>query len=134
MTGHTLLLDTNILLHALIAPQRLPEPIRADLTKAQNRVLFSTASLWEIAIKSSLNRADFDFDSADIERLATETGFELLAILPEHCHEAARLPWHHRDPFDRLLIAQTLSLPAYLLTTDSQLSGYSQLVREVAYS
>jgi PIN domain nuclease of toxin-antitoxin system len=131
MTGHTLLLDTNVLLHALIAPERLPKPIRADLTEPQNRVLFSTASLWEIAIKSSLNRADFDFDSADIERLAAGTGFELLPILPEHCHQVARLPWHHRDPFDRLLVAQTLSLPAYLLTTDSRLTDYSQLVREV---
>lgn len=131
MEGQTFLLDTNILLHALIAPQRLPELTRADLTETQNRVLFSTASLWEVAIKSSLSRADFDFDSVDIERLAEATGFQQLPILPEHCHKVAALPWHHRDPFDRLLVAQTISLPAYLLTTDSMLSPYSQLVREI---
>ena len=131
MAGNTLLLDTNILLHALIAPQRLPEQTRTDLIEAQNRVLFSTASLWEIAIKSSLKRADFNFDSADIERLAEATGFELLPILPAHCHTVAKLPWHHRDPFDRLLIAQTLSLPAYFLTSDSMLTPYSQLVTPI---
>ena len=81
------------------APERMPRPVRVDLTEARNRVLFSTASLWETTITSSLNRADCNFDSADIERL---------------------------------LIAQTLSLPAYRLATDSRLAVHSELVREVA--
>ena len=124
MAGNTLLLDTNILLHALIAPQRLPEQTRTDLIEAQNRVLFSTASLWEIAIKSSLNRADFNFDSADIERLAEATGFVLLPILPEHCHTVAKLPWHHRDPFDRTLAAQAIEEGIELMTRDATLAAY----------
>ena len=131
MDAQTLLLDTNVLLHALIAPQRLPEPIRNDLSAVQNRVLYSTASLWEVAIKSSLNRGDFNFDSADVEDLAEQTGFERLDILPAHCHTVAEFPWHHRDPFDRLLVAQAISLPAYLLTTDAMLPPFSQLVRHV---
>ena len=133
MDGHTFLLDTNVLLYALIAPDRLPEQTRNDLSQGQNRVLFSVASLWEIAIKSSLNRKDFSFNSTDIEELAEKTGFEILPILSEHCHAVAELPWHHRDPFDRLLIAQAMSLPAYLLTTDSMLPPYSALVRQIAH-
>lgn len=131
MDGHTFLLDTNVLLHALIAPNRLPEQTQSDLIHGQNRILFSVASLWEIAIKASLKREDFNFDSADIEGLAEKTGFEQLPILPEHCHAVAKLPWHHRDPFDRLLIAQAMSLPAYLLTTDAMLQPYSTLVRQI---
>ncbi|PZA01136.1 type II toxin-antitoxin system VapC family toxin [Gammaproteobacteria bacterium 2W06] len=132
MESRSFLLDTNILLHALLEPERLPQATQADLSNAGNRVICSVASLWEIAIKASLNRPDFNFSSADIEALAIETGFELLPILPEHCHEVAALPWHHRDPFDRLLVAQTLRLPAYLLTTDRLLPPYSSLIRLIA--
>jgi PIN domain nuclease of toxin-antitoxin system len=126
------LLDTNILLAATIAPERLP-PETADLLRdSRNPVYFSAASIWEIAVKHALNRQDFDFLPEDIHRLALDTGFAELPIHADHCYPVARLPWHHRDPFDRLLIAQAQTLPARLLTADSALPAYSDLVTLVA--
>lgn len=131
MSPHALLLDINVLLAALIDPDRLPEDVQAQLRDPANTVLFSAASIWEIAIKRSLGREDFDFRPENIQRLAQETGFIELAVQSEHCHRITDLPWHHRYPFDRLLLSQSLSLPAYLLTSDGVLSSYSELVRVV---
>lgn len=128
MAAHVYLLDTSILLAALLVPERLPPEVVAGLTDSSNTVYFSAASIWEIAIKRSLNRVDFDFLPQDIHRLARDTGFTELIVKGEDCYPIAGLPWHHRDPFDRLLVAQAQSLPAYLLTTDGVLSQYSELV------
>ena len=128
MAAHVYLLDTNVLLAALLAPERLPPEVAAGLADASNKVYFSAASIWEIAIKRSLNRVDFDFAPEDIHRLSLATGFTELPVKGEDCYPIASLPWHHRDPFDRLLVAQAQSLPAYLLTTDSVLNQYSELV------
>lgn len=128
MAGHVYLLDTNVLLAALLAPDRLPQDVTAGLSDPHNTVYFSSACILEVAIKRSLNRADFDFSPQDIHHLALETGFVELMVKGEDCYPIASLPWHHRDPFDRLLIAQAQSLPAYLLTTDGVLSQYSELV------
>ncbi len=128
MIAHVYLLDTNVLLAALLAPERLPPEVVAGLTSASNTVYFSAASIWEVAIKRSLNRTDFDFSPEDIHRLALDTGFTELRVKGEDCYPLVNLPWHHRDPFDRLLVAQAQSLPAYLLTTDSVLRQYSELV------
>lgn len=128
MARHVYLLDTNVLLAALLAPERLPPEVVAGLSDSSNTVYFSSASIWELAIKRSLSRADFDFSPEDIHRLAQDTGFTELAVKGEDCYSLVDLPWHHRDPFDRLLVAQAQSLPAYLLTTDGVLSQYSELV------
>jgi PIN domain nuclease of toxin-antitoxin system len=128
MVRHVYLLDTNVLLATLLAPERLPQEVVAGVSDSSNTVYFSSASIWEIAIKRSLNRADFDFSPEDIHRLALDTGFSELTVKSEDCYPLVDLPWHHRDPFDRLLIAQAQSLPAYLLTTDGVLSQYSELV------
>jgi PIN domain nuclease of toxin-antitoxin system len=128
MAGRVYLLDTNVLLAALLAPERLPPEVVAGLTDASNTVYFSAASIWEVATKRSLNREDFDFSPEDIHRLALDTGFTELPVKGEDCYPVASLPWHHRDPFDRLLVAQAQSLPAYLLTTDGVLNQYSELV------
>jgi PIN domain nuclease of toxin-antitoxin system len=128
MAAHVYLLDTNILLAALLAPERLPSEVAAGLSDSSNTVYFSSASIWEVAIKRSLKREDFDFSPEDIHRLALTTGFSELMVKGEDCYPLTDLPWHHRDPFDRLLIAQAQSLPAYLLTTDGLLSQYSELV------
>lgn len=129
--AQTYLLDTNILLCALIAPQRLNDSVRAILCDAENNVYFSAASIWEIAIKSSLNKADFNFSAENIHKLALESGFSELTIQSSHTYAIAKMIWHHRDPFDRLLIAQTLDLPAYFLTSDSLLAQYSELIQLV---
>ena len=128
MSQRTYLLDTNILLSAVIAPERLTQEVQSWLVNPNNTIYFSAASIWEIGIKRSLNKEGFDFLPEDIHRLALETGFTELPIQAEHCYGIASMPWHHRDPFDRLLIAQAQSLPAYLLTTDNVLNRYSDLV------
>lgn len=128
----TYLLDTNILLVALIAPERLPDNVQAQLTLIENQIYFSAASIWEIAIKASLNKADFDFSPEQIHHLAITTGFVEMPVQAEHTFALAKMPWHHRDPFDRLLIAQAKALPAILLSTDHQLQSYSDLVQPIA--
>jgi PIN domain nuclease of toxin-antitoxin system len=132
MPQRTILLDTNILLCALIAPERLDADIQTQLSDAEYTVYFSAASIWEITIKSSLNKYNFDFLPQDIHRLAIETGFSELAVQAPHTFAVGNMAWHHRDPFDRLLIAQALSLPAYLLTSDNVLAQYSELVQIAA--
>lgn len=125
------LLDTNILLAATIAPERLPSEVADVLRDPLTEIFFSAASIWEIGIKCSLNRAGFDFSPEDIHHLALETGFAELPVRAEHCYAVARMPWHHRDPFDRLLVAQAQALPARLLTSDAMLPRYSDLVTRV---
>ncbi|WP_137718424.1 type II toxin-antitoxin system VapC family toxin [Methylobacillus flagellatus] len=129
MPQQTYLLDTNVLLCALISPERLSLEIQQGLIDSQNVIYFSAASIWEIAIKASLNKANFDFSAADIQHLAIETGFTELAVHASHTLALSTLPWHHRDPFDRLLISQAMALPAYLLTSDVLLGQYSELVK-----
>ncbi|MEO5347406.1 MAG: type II toxin-antitoxin system VapC family toxin [Magnetococcus sp. YQC-9] len=128
MSRRAYLLDTNILLMAVMAPERLPAEVQTWLSQPRNEVFFSAASIWEIAIKYALQRQGFTFRPEEIHALALETGFTELAIQSDHCYPIATMPWHHRDPFDRILVAQAQFLPAYLLTTDSVLRGYSDLV------
>lgn len=130
--ARTFLLDTNVLLAATIAPERLPAGVHDTLADAANAVYFSAASLWEIAIKRSLRNRNFDFQPQDIHQLALATGFDELPVRGEHTFAVASLPWHHRDPFDRLLVAQAMALPAYLLSSDAALPVYSPLVMPVS--
>jgi len=125
------LLDTHILLAAIIAPQRLTADVTQLLRDPANSIHFSVASIWEIAIKQSLGRDTFDFDPLEIHQLALETGFAEVPILSEHCHAIANMPWHHRDPFDRMLVAQARTLSAYLLTADHEVTAYGDLVVKV---
>lgn len=131
MSAQIFLLDTNILLTALIKPEALDMGIQGLLQNPKNSILFSTASIWEIAIKRSLGRDDFNFMPEEIQHLAMKTGFTELPIQSDHCFKLVDMPWHHRDPFDRLLISQAQTIPAYLLTSDTLLASYSELVRVV---
>jgi PIN domain nuclease of toxin-antitoxin system len=123
------LLDTHVLLWALDAPERLPVAVVEQLESPATTVYFSAASIWEIAIKSALGKIDLHYPPEGIAQAAKETGFVELPVNSAHGAKVARLPLHHRDPFDRLLIAQTLLMPAQLLTADSALVPYSELVR-----
>lgn len=123
-----ILLDTNVLLWALVDPSRLSRKVRSELEDPDNEVLFSAASIWEIAIKSALGRADFAIAPDEIASEALASGFTELAVRASAAARVADLPPHHRDPFDRLLIAQMLSEPAALYTSDRQLLAYSELV------
>ena len=127
-----LLLDTNVLIWALASPSSLDAATRDTLEDANNEVFFSAASIWEIAIKAGLGRVDFTYKPADIARAARATGF---LDLPVHADAAAiveTLPLHHRNPFDRLLVAQALAGPMQLLTADPLLAPYSELVILIA--
>jgi len=126
-----LLLDTHVLLWGLDAPERLPREIVGQLESPETTVYFSAASIWEIAIKASLGKIDFPYSPEAIAQAARDTGFVELPVRAEQGAKVAQLPLHHRDPFDRLLIAQSLLLPAQLLTADAALVPYTELVRLV---
>ena len=123
-----LLLDTHLLLWALAEPGRLDAKTKSALEHPGNEVLFSAASLWEIAIKASLGRVDFNFDPQQVLQAALETGFVELPVCSAAAILVAKLPPHHRDPFDRLLIAQAMSEPVRFYTADPLLPPYSELV------
>lgn len=123
------LLDTHILLWALGSPQRLPDDMVAQLESPETTVYFSAASIWEIAIKTALGKIDFHYSPEDIAQAARDSSFVEIPISAAHSAKVAHLPLHHRDPFDRLLIAQALLLPAQLITTNAALAPYSELVR-----
>jgi PIN domain nuclease of toxin-antitoxin system len=125
------LLDTHVLLWILIEPERLSPTARRVLENATAPVLFSSASIWEIAIKAQRRRADFGVSPARIADAAITSGFEEVVISSTVAARVADLPLHHRDPFDRLLVAQALDLPARLLTADGQLEPYSELVTRI---
>ncbi len=126
-----LLLDTHLLLWALARPERLDRETRASIEDTGNDVLFSAASLWEIAIKSALGRADFTVAPDAVLSAALQTGFIELPVRAATAARVATLPPHHRDPFDRLLVAQAIDEPAQLYTADPLLEPYSELVRLV---
>ena len=126
-----LLLDTRVLLWTLGAPERLGNALSAAIKSPDNDVMFSAVSIWEIAIKSALRRDDFQVAPDEILAAAIESGFTELPVRSAAAVQVARLPAHHRDPFDRLLIAQAITEPATFYTADSQLEIYSELVHRI---
>lgn len=125
------LLDTHILLWALNAPERLADAIRIEIEDPDNVVLFSTASIWEIATKSRLARFDFAVRTDQIANEVVTRGFGELMIRWQAAAAVAYLPLHHREPFDRILLAQAMTEPMHLYTVDRKLVPYSPLVRLV---
>jgi len=123
------LLDTHILLWAIGASRRLPAEVHAVLQDGRNQVHFSAASIWEIAIKQSRGRKDFDFQSEQIAAAALASQFVELPVRWQAAAAVAQLPMHHRDPFDRILVAQAMTEPLVLYTADHRLGLYSALVR-----
>lgn len=123
-----LLLDTNVLLWALDEPAHLDPQTRDVLEGPANQVLFSAASIWEIAIKARLGRVDFPIRPEAIAESARSTGFIEILIHSAVAARVATLPLLHRDPFDRLLVAQAMAEPARFYTADAMLSADSELV------
>jgi PIN domain nuclease of toxin-antitoxin system len=113
-----LLVDTHLVLWARIAPERLTIKERDALDTARSCYM-SAVSLWEIAILMALDRIPLD-----PRLLAIPDGFELLPVLPDHCKALVALPRLHRDPFDRMLIAQARSERLTLLTRDRAIIAY----------
>jgi PIN domain nuclease of toxin-antitoxin system len=121
-------LDTNILLWAFVASTKLSREGRQTIDRAET-VRVSSASIWEIGIKVALGRLEIDVDEMLKYLLAMEV--ERLPITWEHGRAVGRLPMHHRDPFDRMLIAQAASESLVLVTHDEMLSAYGDFVRIV---
>lgn len=122
-----ILLDTQVLLWALAGHRRLSREARTFID--EHDVFVSAASIWEVAIKASLGKLDADPD--EVHSALEPSGFDELAITGPHAARVALLPPHHRDPFDRLLVAQSQLEGLVLLTSDRQLAPYGASVRLV---
>lgn len=118
-----LLLDTHLLLWAA-AGVGLSAKASSMIHDPTNTLVFSPASIWEVAIKNGLGREDFHADPHLLRRGLLDNGYEELPITSEHAAAVAGLPDLHRDPFDRILIAQALVEGLALLTSDSQIAAY----------
>ena len=126
-----LLLDTHLLLWAAGQPERLSKAALELLEDEGNEVVFSAASLWEIAIKATLGRDDFRVEPRLLRRALLDNGYLELPITSQHAVSIDTLPPLHKDPFDRLLVAQALTEGITLLTTDELLASYPGVVRKV---
>ena len=120
-----LLLDTHIFYWSLYDRRRLPEPALQTILGAE-AVFVSAVSIWEMAIKVRLGK--MKSDPARLADHIVESGFAEIPIWSRHAKVVATLPMHHTDPFDRLLIAQAMAEPLHLLTSDTKLKQYSDLV------
>jgi PIN domain nuclease of toxin-antitoxin system len=124
-----LLLDTHLLLWAAGEPQRLSKQARTLINNPDNELLFSAASLWEVAIKRGLGREDFKVDARLLRRGLLDNGYSELPIISDHVVATESLPLIHKDPFDRILVAQATVEGVTLLTIDSLVSQYPGPIR-----
>jgi PIN domain nuclease of toxin-antitoxin system len=117
-----LLLDTHVLVWWTTLDHRLSKTARATIADSQHQVTISAASLWEVAIKRA--RGLIKIDVEDLAEAAKADGFEELPIAIRHTYTLQNLVSHHRDPFDRLLIAQSISEHLRLMTGDQEILAY----------
>jgi len=120
-----ILLDTQCWLWMLSAPERLSPKARTIVSGSRHDLVLSAVSAWEIAIKHALGKIDLPADPVEyVTSRMAQSAVLPLAITHEHALQVARLPPHHRDPFDRLLVAQAQIEDIPILTTDRQLAAY----------
>jgi len=124
-----LLLDTHLLVWAMGSPERLSAALAAMLQDPANTPVFSVASLWELVIKQGLGKPDFRVEPALLRRALLDGGWQELPVQVHHALAVAALPLLHRDPFDRLLLAQASADGLLLITADQQLAAYPGPVR-----
>ena len=126
-----LLLDTHLLLWAAGEPKRLSKQARTLIDNPDNELLFSAASLWEVAIKRGLGREDFKVDARLLRRGLLDNGYSELPIISDHVVATESLPPIHKDPFDRVLVAQATVEGVTLLTVDSLVAQYPGPIKTV---
>lgn len=126
-----LLLDTHLLLWAAGQPDQLSAAARLLLDDPQNQLLFSSASLWEVTIKRGLGRSDFQVDPHLLRRGLLDNGYSELPITSEHAVAVDGLPQIHKDPFDRILVAQAIVEGIALITADPLVAKYPGPIRSV---
>ena len=119
-----ILVDTHLLLWALATPSKLSTTARRLIDKSD--VYVSAASIWEISIKAATGK--LSARAGDVLAAVEPAGFSLLSISGEHAAQVATLAPHHKDPFDRLLVAQAMSEPMHLLSNDQVLRAYGDFV------
>ena len=125
------LLDTHLVLWNFVEPERLSSRARTLLQSRQNELVFSTVCLWEIGIKRGLKKKGFQVDPRVLRRAMLDDGYEELAVLGQHAVEVDSLPPIHKDPFDRILIAQAMVEGITLLTADRVMAQYPGPIRKV---
>jgi PIN domain nuclease of toxin-antitoxin system len=126
-----ILLDTHLLLWAVGFPELLPAPAFKLMRAPENDLYFSVSSIWEVAIKHGLGRADFKAPPGLLRRTLLDDGYEELPILGQHAVALSSLPPIHKDPFDRILIAQAMVEGITLLTADRVISQYPGPIQRV---
>ncbi|MEM9328453.1 MAG: type II toxin-antitoxin system VapC family toxin [Bacteroidota bacterium] len=119
-----LLLDTHAVIWFMTDDGKLKEGNKELVESKENNAFVSIASLWEMGIKHSLYKLTLRTELKEVFELIERSGFEVLPITPEHILTSASLPFHHRDPFDRLLIAQAKSEQLLLMTKDPWVLNY----------
>jgi PIN domain nuclease of toxin-antitoxin system len=124
-----LLLDTHLLIWAADDIKRVPPDARVLMADTENELLFSVVSIWEVAIKCGLNRPDFQVDARKLRRGLIDNGYIELPLLGEHAVAIDALPAIHKDPFDRMLIAQAMVEGVTLITNDESMAMYPGVVR-----
>lgn len=115
------LLDTHIFVWAMEGSKLLPESIKNKIADPNNKIFVSVASIWEIVIKRNLKKIKVAFD---IETSIGKAGIEVLAIEASHALETEKLPPHHKDPFDRMLVAQAIVEKLMIITEDEKIKKY----------
>jgi PIN domain nuclease of toxin-antitoxin system len=126
-----LLLDTHILLWGAVEPERLPKSASSLIESPDNEIMFSALSLWEIAIKTGRGRADFRVDVGILRRSLFDNGYAELPVTGAHAAALASLPPIHKDPFDRMLVAQAMIEGLTLVTADPRIAKYPGPIRLV---
>ncbi len=119
-----LLLDTHLLIWAAYHPQRIPTEAREMIESRENELFYSAASLWEIVIKSEKKRPDFNIEPYGLMMGLQDNGYVEMPVKSQHTLAVGNLPLIHKDPFDRILVAQAQAEGLLLLTTDSVLAQY----------
>jgi PIN domain nuclease of toxin-antitoxin system len=119
-----LIIDTHILIWFLEGNQLLSKTRRQIISKSENDIFVSIASLWEIAIKISLGKLTISQPFADVIKQLAAEDIEILSILPEHALQVSTLPFYHRDPFDRIIIAQAQIEKLAIITADTEFAKY----------
>ena len=126
-----LLLDTHLLVWAMGEPERLDPALVRLLEDPMNTPVFSVASLWELVMKRGLDRPDFQLEPSLLRQALLEAGWRELPVQAHHVLAVGQLPPLHRDPYDRLLLAQAQADGLLLITADQQLAQYPGPVRRM---
>ncbi|MBX3482339.1 type II toxin-antitoxin system VapC family toxin [Phenylobacterium sp.] len=126
-----LLLDTHVLVWAFVQPHRLSPATRNLIDDPLNEPAFSAVAIWELTIKRTLGRPDFNVDPHVLHREALDSGYQELAVTSAQAMGVQLLPYLHRDPFDRLMLAQAVAEGMIFLTADHLILQYGQPSRAV---